>query len=99
MESEFRKAMRALERRNRELEEELARAHCETITVRNQWFAVYEDLEKEYSGKLQTAEKENVCMEQRALKAERRLDDALNKIAEQRQRIYGLETELEEEKI
>lgn len=98
MESEFRKAMRALERRNRELEEELARAHCETITVRNQWFAVYEDLEKEYSGKLETAEKENVCMEQRALKAERRLDEALNKITEQRQRIYGLETELEEEK-
>lgn len=98
MEREFRKTILALERRNRELEAELAQAHCETITVRNQWFAVYEDLEKEHSRELRTAEKENFRMEQRALRAERRLDDALNKITEQRQRIYGLETELEEEK-
>lgn len=98
MERAFLKAIRALERRNQQLEAELARAHHEIITVRNQWFAVYEDLEKEHAKELNSAEKRHVHMERRALKAERRLDEALNKIKVQRQRLYELETELEEEK-
>ena len=32
---------------NRKLEEELAKAHSEIIKVRNQWFEVFEDLQKE----------------------------------------------------
>ncbi len=46
MKQEFLSALRAQEHRCRELEEEVARSHSETITVRNQWFAVFEDLEK-----------------------------------------------------
>ena len=56
MEQEFLRALRAEERRRRELEEEVARSHSETITVRNQWFAVFEDLEKRMPGNWRCSE-------------------------------------------
>ena len=49
MEQEFLRSLRAEERRRRELEEEVARSHSETITVRSQWFAVFEYLEKAHA--------------------------------------------------
>lgn len=68
----------------------------ETVTVRSQWFEVFEDLQKEFERKLAAMEKEQ--LEKRALKAECRFASALDKITEQRHRIYGLETNLKEEK-
>lgn len=98
MEKEFLKVIHALKRRNKELETQLAQAHSQVITIRNQWFAIFEDLEKGHARELKAAKKENDHMEQRALKAESGLNDALDKIAGQRHRIYELETSLEEEK-
>lgn len=98
METEYQKKVRFLERKIRKLEEELTRAHRETVTVRSQWFEVFEDLQKEFERKLAAMEKEKEQLEKRALKAECRLASALDKITEQRHRIYGLETDLEEEK-
>lgn len=31
---------------------ELSRAHSETVTIREQWFEIFEDLEKEYTKKV-----------------------------------------------
>ena len=98
METEHQKEVRFLNRKIRKLEEALYQAHRETITVRNQWFEIFEDLQKELDQKLAAAEKEKEQLEKRALKAERVLDTALDKITEQRHRIYELETKLEEEK-
>lgn len=90
--------VRALSGRIRKLEEELSAAHRETINVRNQWFEVFEDLEKEHAKELARARKEAGQMENRALCAERKLDQAKEKITKQRHQIYELETQLEEEK-
>lgn len=47
MEQHCRGAVRRLESRIRALESELAKAHAETVTVRNYWFDVAGDVEHE----------------------------------------------------
>lgn len=98
MQEEYLKELRSLEQKIRKLEDELSRAHSETVSVRNQWFEVFEDLQKECARKLSALRKELERMEKRAIKAEKQRDDALDKVTRQRHKIYALETALEEEK-
>lgn len=98
MQEEYLKELRSLERKIRKLEEELSIAHSGIVSVRNQWFEIFEELEKECERKLAALRKELKQMEKRALKAERERDEAQEKITLQRRKIYALETELEEEK-
>lgn len=93
MEREFQKALRKKDQRIREQDLELSRSHRETISVRNQWFAVFEDMEMEHARELQALRKEKEQLEQKLLKTEKQRDDALDKVTEQRRRIYALETE------
>ncbi|MDO4297758.1 MAG: hypothetical protein Q4C59_04665 [Lachnospiraceae bacterium] len=72
--------------------------NIEAVTVRDQWFEVFEERQKECDRKLAAAEKEKKQLEKRVLRAEHQRDGALEKVTEQRCRIYELETELEEEK-
>ncbi len=98
MQEAHRKEVRSYERRIKALEAGLAKARHDIINIRNQWFEVFEDLEKEYNKSLSAALKKAGQMEQRALHAEGKLDEALDKVKEQRTRLYETETELEEEK-
>lgn len=86
------------ERRFLKLQAELSRAHSEAVTIRNQWFQVFEDMQKEFDRKVAELLKINKELEKRALKAEGQRDDALNKITELRHQLYEAGTELEEEK-
>lgn len=92
------KMVRLLEGKIKQLKKELSISHAETINVRNQWFEVFEDMQKEFKHQLDLSERLNKAMEKRALKAEARLDDALNKITQQRHEFYEIATQLEEEK-
>lgn len=98
MQEEYLKELRILEQKIRKLEDELSRAHSETVSVRDQWFEVFEDFQEECARKLSAIRKELVQMEKRAIKAEKQRDDALDRVTEQRRKIYALETALEEEK-
>lgn len=98
MEKKHQQLERALRAQIKKLEAALAQAHSEKINIRNQWFEVFETVEKECERKVRKAEKESHIFEKRALKAEQQRDAALDKAAEQRCRIYEVETELEEEK-
>lgn len=82
MEAYFLGIIRKQEARIKALELEIARAHAETVTVRNHWIEVTEDLDKECQKKLIKAEKALTKMEKRALNAERQRDDALDKLKE-----------------
>ena len=82
----------------KKLEQELAKAHAETVTVRNYWFDVVNDMDHENQKEMNKVRKSLKNMEKRALTAEKQRDDALDKITEQRQEIYRLGIELEEEK-
>ena len=90
--------IRKLEAKIKKLEQELAKAHAETVTVRNYWFDVVNDMDHENQKEMNKVRKLLKNMEKRALTAEKQRDDALDKITEQRQEIYRLGTELEEEK-
>lgn len=98
MEKKFKALLREKERIIQELTAELARSHTENISIRNQWFDVFEEMEKEYERKFKALMRRNEQLEKRALKAERKLDEANNKITVQRRRMYELETALEDEK-
>lgn len=98
MEQHCRRTVRRLESRIKVLESELAKAHAETVTVRNYWFDVAGDVEQEKKKELCKAAKAVKNMEKRALKAEKQRDDALDKIKEQRLEIYRLGIELEKER-
>ena len=98
MQEDYLKERRSQEQKIRKLEDELSRARRETVSVRNQWFEISEDLQKECDQKLSALRKKLEQMEKRAIKAERQRDDALDKVTQQRHKIYALETALEEEK-
>ena len=98
MQEEYLKELRSLEREILKLKDELSRAHSETVSVRSQWFEIFEELQKECEQKLLSLRKELERVEKRAIKAERQRDAALDKVTWQRQKIYALETALEEEK-
>lgn len=98
MEAQRLREVRALERTVDKLKKELADSRRETVTVRNQWFEMFEQLQKECDRMVAAARKETLRMEQRALKAERQRDEALAKVTEQRHEIYEVKTELEDEK-
>lgn len=98
MQEAHEKEVRSYERRIKDLESELAKAYRDIVNIRNQWFEVFADLEKEHSKELSETLKKAEQMENKALRAERQRDEALDKIKEQRIKIYEVETELEEEK-
>jgi hypothetical protein len=98
IQDEYLKELRHLERIIKRLEEEISIAHRETTTVRNQWFEIFDDLQKEFERKLSISKQLNKQLEKRALNAERQIDDLRNKVTEQRHKIYALATELEDEK-
>lgn len=98
MEAHYMSIIRKQESRIKALELEVARAHAETVTVRNHWLEVTEDLDKEFQKKFIKSENKLKKMEKRALNAERQRDDALDKLKEERLEKYKLGAELEEEK-
>ena len=98
MEEQHQKTVRALERRIKELEKELAQSRRDIVSIREKWFEIFEELEKEFNRELSAARKKAQEMEKRALRAEAQRDEALDQVTHQRHRICEVETELEEEK-
>lgn len=90
--------VRALECKVAKLEASVAKEHNHAITIRNQWFEIFEQLQKECDRKVAEAEKKAALMEKRAIRAERQRDNALNKVTLQRQELYKVKTELDDEK-
>lgn len=98
LQEDHQKELHHLETIIRHLHEENSAAHTETAAVRDQWFEVFEDLEKEYKKKLDISRRLNKALEKRALDAERKLGEAQDKIKQQRLENYELATALEDEK-
>lgn len=92
------KDIHAYKRKVQKLQAELSRAHSNAIDIRDQWFQIFEDMQKEYDRKLEELRKANRELEKRALKAERQRDEALDKITVLRRQLYETASELEDEK-
>lgn len=90
--------VRALECKVVKLEASVAKEHSHAITIRNQWFEIFEQVQKECDRKVAEAEKKAALMEKRAIRAERQRDDALDKVTLQRRELYKVKTELDDER-
>ncbi|MDC7288860.1 transposase [Blautia schinkii] len=91
------KDRRTYEHKILKLQAEAADAHKETIRVRNYWFQVLEDMLLEFEAVQKKAGRKLQEMEERALRAERQRDDALDKVKELRLQFYETAARLEEE--
>lgn len=98
MEKQHLTQVRALERRIAKLEAAVAKEHSHAITIRNQWFEIFEQLPKECDRMVAEAVKKADMMEKRAIRAERQRDTALEKVTFQRRELYKVKTELDDEK-
>lgn len=98
MEESHRKELNYLENMVKTLKQELAKANATIVTIRNQWFDIFEEVEKEREKERKAYEKKLKELEQRAWKAEKEREEALEKVTKQRHTIYKIETELEKEK-
>ena len=98
MQKEHQTEVAHLTQLNKELSKELEQLHRALIALREQWFQVFEDLQKEFDRNQKQAEKKNEYWTNRAFKAEKQRDDALTKVKEQRLHIYDVETALENER-
>ena len=97
MQKEHQTEVAYLMQRNKELSKELEQLHRALIASREQWFQVFDDLQKESARNQKQAEKKIEYWKKRAFKAEKQRDDALIKVKEQRLHIYDVETALEKE--
>jgi hypothetical protein len=88
----------AKNREIRDLKSELAAARREAPDMARKWMQAFDDFEKEHGEALRRKDRELRAMEERALKAERQRDEALDKLRAKNSELYQVKTELEEEK-
>ena len=74
MEKQHLTQVRALERRIAKLEAAVAKEHSHAITIRNQWFEIFEHRQKECDRMVAETLKKAAVMEKRALRAEKQRD-------------------------
>ena len=87
--------------RNREiarLGRELAAAHAETVDVRDHWFQVFEDIQAEHTREVRRLERIAKAFEERALKADRQVDELKDANLALKREHYANLSELEEER-
>lgn len=94
----YEKMLREKDRTIKRLKKELGDSRRETVTVRNIWMEVFEDLEKEHQAELKKERTNTSFMTKRALKAESERDKWHDKWRDKQQELYAVQTELENQK-
>ena len=82
MRQEFQSVFRKQNRTIKRLENELAKAHAETVSVRKIWSEVMDDLEAGHKKETASLQRENAGLIKKAVEAERQRDEALDKLRE-----------------
>lgn len=98
LKKEYCRIIEELEREIRYLRKELAAAHAQTVDVRNKWFQTCEDVVKEKEAALARKDREVRKAKEAMYRAQKERDDALDKLKKQREELYEVKTQLEEEK-
>lgn len=92
----YKKEMAAKDRLIRELKQELARSHAETVNVRRYWNEVLDDLDAERKKDVSKAKQETKKMEACFLEERRKNEKLQEKLKEERRQKYEMGMELEE---
>jgi hypothetical protein len=98
MHADFKSQLTAKDREMRKLKLELADANSRTITVRNNWLQVIDDLEKEHAKELLKKCHEAEALKKRLLEAEAKLEAVRESLRGKSRELYAALTELEGEK-
>lgn len=98
MNSNFQAMLAEKTRELKRLRNEIADSRSQTVTVRNKWMQVFEDLQAEHAKAIHNKDGINKVLEERALKAERRVDELKDKNLALKRERYAIQTEVEEEK-
>lgn len=96
MQEQFKAVFRGQNARIRKLEEELGKAHAQTVNVRKIWSEIFDDVYKEADAEKSVLRKENARLLQRVLEAERQRDAALDKLRNKNHELYEVKSALYE---
>jgi hypothetical protein len=96
--AEYKSQLSVKDREIRKLKQELAEANCRTVTMRNNWMQVFDDLEKAYSKVARKKDHEIESLKKRLLETEIVLETTREKLRDKSKELYASLTELEEEK-
>lgn len=94
--NEYESVIREKDKKIHDLEWELSMARSQVVDNRNRWFEVYEDVEKENERAIKGKDKKIKELEERVVRAERQRDDALDRLAQLRDKYCGLNSRNEE---
>ncbi len=98
MRAEFDSRLAAKDSIIRELKAELSAGRRQYAAVRKSWSEVIDDMQKDHEKQLREKDREKQFWQERALTAERRLDEAKDNLREKIKELYQVKTELEDEK-
>lgn len=96
MQEQFKAVFRGQNARIRKLEEELGKAHAQTVNVRKIWSEIFDDVYKEADAEKSVLRKENARLLQRVFEAERQRDAALDKLRNKNHELYEAKSALYE---
>ena len=98
MQEQFKATFREQNARIRKLEYELGRAHAQTVSVREKWSEIFDDVYRDANAGKFALRKEIARLEQRLLEVERQRDAALEKLRDEKRdknhELYELKTAL-----
>ena len=98
MRMEFEAQLAAKDREIKKYKRELANAHVETVTVRNNWLQVIDDLQAEHAKEIRKDGCVIKALEERALRVEKRVDELMDERLALKRECYAVKAELEDER-
>ena len=96
MQEQFKAAFREQNARIRKLEEELGKAHAQTVSVRKIWSGIFDDVYREADAGKAVLRKEIARLLQRVLEVERQRDAALDRLRDKNHELYEVKSALYE---
>ena len=98
MDLNFQAMLAERNRKIKKLQNKLADSRSETVSVRNNWMQVLEDLQAEHAKVIHNMERLNKAIEERALEAKRRVNELKDENLSLKRELYAIKTDLEEER-
>jgi hypothetical protein len=97
MQSEFQKQLNDKNHEIKNLKQELSLTRYQMVTIRENWIQVIDDLQVEHTKKMRKEEHIIKALEERALRAEKRMDELKDENLALKRECYAVKTEFEEE--
>lgn len=98
LKEEHKKEVRVLQRQNKQIKNELCQTRKAFITMRNEWFTIFDEYEKEKEKEIAKANEKAIFEKNYRYRVEKERDELIEEKANMRKEIYQLKIELTDEK-